>query len=328
MTPDEPSPVRVSSRAAARRALGAAPALAPLALAAGALAAGCCVNPFVNTDTSRDPDAPGSPARETGGSLEEHAPALQSGETGAGGAGAGFDMRLVRVQPGVHIDTEQLCDVAAAGRLEPIEEPEDRADGDPARRRYSDGATQRMSVQCAAPTGESWADLAFTPTNASHAPEVTPGARIRVRIRSADGGFFDYPIVDFVGAAGRAAVRATEAGRTPAAPAAVPTGFDLRQIANDPALVGSTQDCAISHAGDIDILDARDVRRRSYPAGVQNRMTVRCRHTAGEEWADLVFMPAQARSALHVRRGSVIRATVVARSGGFFDYPVLQFAGE
>jgi hypothetical protein len=295
---------------------------AALVAVAGTIA-GCCVNPFVGTDTHVDPDAPGSPQRETGGSLEEHQPAQPSGEAGAGGPGAGFDMRLVRVQPGIHLETEQLCDVAAAGRVEPIEEP---AEGEP--RRYSEGATYRMSIQCAAPTGESWADLAFTPTNASHAPEVGPGARVRVRIRSADGGFFDYPIVDFAGVVGRAPERTREAGRTPTAPSTVATGFDLRQIGSDPALVGSTQQCAVSHAGDIDILEAGDLRRRSYPAGVQNRMTIRCRHAGGEEWADLVFMPAQARAALHVRRGDAIGVTIVARSGGFFDYPVLQFAGE
>lgn len=294
------------------------------ALAIASSLGGCCVNPFVGTDTHIPPDAPGSPQRETGGTLEEHAPAPRPGETDGDGAGAGFDMRLVRVQPGVHLDTEQLCDVAAAGRLEPIE----LVDGQETSERYSEGASQRMSIQCAAPTGESWADLTFTPTNAARAVEVGPGARIRVRIRRADGGFFDYPIVDFAGLAGRSPSVGGEPGRTPVAPSTTPTGFDLRQIAGDPALVGSNQECAVSHAGDIDILDARDLRRRSYPAGVQNRMTIRCRHAGGEEWADLVFMPAQARSALRVRRGDPIDVTIVARSGGFFDYPVLQFAGD
>lgn len=298
--------------------------LAPvLAAGLGALLPACCVNPFVATDTNVAPDAPGSPERETGGSLEEHTPALQRAEGEHEGEGAGFDIRLVRVQPGVHLGTEQLCDVAAAGRLEPIELDDDGESSSP----YSEGATQRMSVQCVAPTGASWADLAYTPTNVARATEVQPGVRIRVRIRSADSGFFDYPIVDFVAIAGRAAERTIESGRM-LAPTAVPNGFDLRQIGSDPALVGSTQQCAVSHAGDIDILETRDVRRRSYPAGVQNRMTVKCRHAGGEEWADLVFMPAQARAALHVGRGDLIPVTVVSRNGGFSDYPVLQFAGE
>lgn len=282
----------------------------------------CCVNPFIATDTHLDPQAPGAPARETGGSLDEHQPALQSADEE--GVAGGFDMRLVRVQPGVHLGTEQTCDVAAAGRLEPIEMSEEER----AASRYSQGATQRMSIQCASPTGESWADLAFNVTSASHAPEVEPGVRMRVRIVSADGGFFDYPIVDFVSVLGRAPPRIDTRAGAGAASSGVVSGFDLRQIANDPALIGSTQSCAISHVGDIDILDAADVRRRSYPAGVQNRMTVRCRHGAGEEWADLVFMPGQARSALHLRRGDVVPATIVSRNGGFFDYPVLQYSGE
>ena len=291
-----------------------------LAAVAVSFGPGCCVNPFVNTATEVEPGAPGSPERETGGSLEEHSPAVQAAGTEGGSVGAAFDMRLVRVQPGVHLGTEQLCDLAAVGRLETIDE------GAEASARYSEGATQRMSVQCAAPSGESWADLTFTATNVAHASEVEVGARARVRIHAADGGFFDYPIVDFVAVEGRAA--STGRGGAPSPPGAVTTGFDLRQAQREPALVGTTQSCAISHVGDIDILEPRDLRRRSYPAGVQNRMTIRCRHAAGEEWADLVFMPAQARSALHVRRGDVIDAVIVSRSGGFFDYPVLQYADD
>ncbi len=287
------------------------------------LPAGCCVNPFIGTDTARAPSGPGSPERETQGSLEEDQPAVQARTSSA--VGAGFDMRLVRVQPGVHLDTEQLCDVGAALRLEAIEPPttEDEAAGTSTP--YDPAAVQRMSIKCVAPTGESWADLEFLATRASHVAEVVPGARIRVRIRTADGGFFDYPIVYFVETVGSAPERATEA---PHVVTTVPVGFDLRALATDPSIIGTTQSCAVAHASEIDVLDPADVRRRSYPAGVQNRMTVRCRHASGEELADLIFMPAQALSALHVGRGDVVSAVVVSRSGGFFDYPVLQFAAE
>lgn len=291
-----------------------------LALASSAaLAAGCCVSPFVNTDPPRDGGAPGTPERETRGTLEEDQPAAQTHAARA--VGAGFDMRLVRVQPGVHQGTEQLCDVGAALRLETIDAPIDPAEPSP----YDPAATQRMSVRCVAPTGESWADLEFLATRASHVAEVVPGARIRVQIRSADGGFFDYPIVDFVETVGAAPESALEAPH--AATPTLGTGFDLRSVASDPALIGTTIECAVAHASDIDVLDPADARRRSYPAGVQNRMTIRCRHAAGEEWADLIFMPAQALSALYVSRGDTITATVVSRNGGFFDYPVLQYAG-
>ena len=294
--------------------------LAPLA----SFACGCCVSPFIDTDMVVDAGGTGltpreGAERETHGSLEEDVPAVQT--HAARTVGAGFDMRLVRVQPGVHLDTEQLCDVGAALRLETIDAPTDPADPSP----YDPAATQRMSIRCVSPTGESWADLEFLATRASHVGEVVPGARIRVLIRRADGGFFDYPIVDFVETVGAAAAATLD---TPhGVTAALGTGFDLRSIATDPALIGSTIECAVAHASDIDVLDPADARRRSYPAGVQNRMTIRCRHAAGEEWADLIFMPAQALSALYVDRGDAITATIVSRNGGFFDYPVLQYAG-
>ncbi|GAB4204332.1 MAG: hypothetical protein OHK0013_19160 [Sandaracinaceae bacterium] len=283
-------------------------------------ASGCCVNPFIHTDTQPRDEEPGSPARETRGSLEEHAPAVQLSEREQ--SSLGFDMRLVRVQPGVHLDTEQVCHVSAAGRVEPI--AEDDVD------RYGERATQRMSVRCAAATGEGWADLVFSATSASHAPEVTVGARVRVRIARADGGFFDYPIVELVAieSPGDASIAPASMDGAPGIASSLPAGFDLRRAQTDPAAVGSVQSCAVSHAGDIEMLDAEDIRTRAYPAGAQNRMTIRCRHAGGEEWADLVFMPAQALAALHIGRGDVIRVAIVSRTGGFFDYPVLQLVEE
>jgi hypothetical protein len=161
---------------------------------------------------------------------------------------------------------------------------------------------------------------------------VTVGARVRVRIHRADGGFFDYPIVEFVAIESAADPRASSS-TTEGAPgvgggASLPAGFDLRRAQTDPAAVGSVQSCAVSHAGDIEMLNAEDIRSRAYPAGAQNRMTIRCRHATGEEWADLVFMPPQALAALHIGRGDVIRVAIVSRTGGFFDYPVLQLVED
>ena len=117
-------------------------------------------------------------------------------------------------------------------------------------------------------------------------------------------------------------------GRPREEPSVLATAFDLRAMESDPSLVGTTQECAIAHAGDVELVEPSEARRRSYPAGVQNRMTIRCRHAAGEEWGDLVFMPSQALQALHVGRGDVVRVTLVSRTGGAFDYPVLQFVGS
>jgi hypothetical protein len=272
----------------------------------------CCVNPFINTDTAARSE-PGTPARETAGTLAEHAPARQSDRSTAE---SGFDMRLVRVQPGVHLDTEQTCHVSAAGRIETIAEDE--------RERYGPTATQRMSVRCIADTGEGWADLIFGATSAAHTAEVIPGARIRTRILHADGGFFDYPIASFIALESPGDPSRAAPEGAPSSPGSIGSGFDLRRAQTDPAVIGSVQTCVVAHSGDIEMLDADDLRSRAYPVGAQNRMTIRCRHSGGEEWADLVFMPAQALDALHVSRGDTVEVTVVSRTGGFFDYPVLQ----
>ncbi|MDW8245734.1 MAG: hypothetical protein RMJ84_04070 [Sandaracinaceae bacterium] len=277
------------------------------------------MNPFIGTG-NEVPQEPGAAEREAEATFEDHRPALPS-KAEKSEELTGFDMRLVRVQPGVHLGTEQLCRISATGRLEPIAASESD--------RYGERASHRMSVRCIAPTGESWADLTFSSTNASQAASVMPGAIIRVRIRSADGGFFGYPIVEFL----RIELQAPSdqlppipENRTPSPPLSF--GFDLRRLHNDPSLVGSTQTCAVSHVGDIEVLSARESRRPSYPSGAQNRMTIRCRHAQGEEWADLVIMPSEALAALNIERGDLIRVLIVARGGGLFDYPVLQFLGN
>ena len=182
---------------------------ASLAILCASVTVSCCVNPFIGTDTTEEPAGAGSPERETAGTLEEDQAAVQAHTSAA--VGAGFDMRLVRVQPGVHLETEQLCDVGAALRLEAIEPPTPEEEAAGGSTHYDPAAVQRMSIKCVAPTGETWADLEFLATRASHVAEVVPGVRIRVRIRRADGGFFDYPIVDFIETVGPAPPTATVA---------------------------------------------------------------------------------------------------------------------
>lgn len=285
------------------------------ALAAG----GCCVNPFQHTRSSTEEHGrPTSSARAARESIQPAQPAVQPAGGQPTDPGAGFDIRLVRVQPGVHLDTEQACDVIFTGRPEAV-------DGQKANR-YEIEASQRMAIKCHSPTGEGWADLVFSPENGSHVAEVRRGRRLRVRILAADGGYFDYPVVQFVALDGDN----PDLGRITSRSASVnvSNGFNLALLRQDPTLVGTTQDCAVSFADEIDLVRPNDRRRRSYPAGVQNRMTVRCKHAQGEEPADLVFMPAQALAALRVRRGEVVPVRVISRNGGFVDYPILQFAGQ
>jgi hypothetical protein len=258
---------------------------------------------------------PGDPRAESRRSIQPEQPAVQPAGR-AGDPGAGFDIRLVRVQPGVHLRTVQPCDVVFSGRAEAIDGP-DAA-------RYPVPAVQRMAIKCTAPTGEGWADLVFTRQTASRAGQVQRGRRIQVRLLSADGGYFDYPVVQLESVEGENPELLRVSARHE--PAAVPNGFDLAQLSRQPALIGTAQECAVAFADEIVMVQPAD-RRRSYPSGAQNRMTVRCKHAGGDEPADLVFMPGQALAALSVRRGEVVPVRVVSRNGGFVDYPVLQFAG-
>lgn len=280
------------------------------------LASACCVNPFRHTRYT-DRGRPGDPEVEAQRSIAPAQPAVQPAGAASDAPGAGFDIRLVRVQPGVHINTEQTCDVSFTTRPEAVEN--DDTD------RYEIDAAHRMAVSCHAPTGSGWADLIYSPEHVSQASEVERGKRIRVRVLSADGGYEDYPIVQFVAIEGDSPERPT----TPRAQqTTVPNGFDLSVLADDPGLIGSTQECAVAGTDAVDLVRPADRRRRTYPAGIQNRMTVRCKHQGGEVPADLVFMPAQALAALQVRRGEVIPVRVISRDGGFVDYPILQFAGQ
>jgi hypothetical protein len=283
------------------------------------LTSGCCVSPFHHT---RPPDEehgrPGDPEEETRRSIQPEQAAVQAPGSGAS-PGAGFDIRLVRVQPGIHIRTEQACDVVFTGRPEGVEGRDAE--------RYQADVAQRMAIKCHAPTGEGWADLIFARNQVSQVAEVRRGRRLRVRILTADGGYFDYPVVQLVSVEGEHPELARLPQRS-ATQVAVPIGFALSALRDDPTLVGSIQPCAVAFADEIGLIDTNDRRRRSYPAGVQNRMTVRCKHANGEEPGDLVFMPSQALAALGVRRGETVPVRIISRNGGAVDHPILQYAGQ
>lgn len=289
----------------------------PWTLAALAWAGGCCVNPFHHT---RAPDEEhgrlGSPEDEARRSIQPEQPAVQP-SGGGNRPGAGFDIRLVRVQPGIHLRTVQPCDVVFTGRPEGIEGRDAE--------RYPLQVSQRVAIKCHAPTGEGWADLVVARAQVSQLSEVRRGRRLQVRILTADGGYFDYPIVQLVSVEGDHPGLARP--QRPTLPS-VPNGFALSALRDDPTLIGSAQHCAIAFSDEIDLVQANDRRRRSYPTGVQNRMTIRCKHAGGEEPADLVFMPSQALAALSIRRGELVPVRVISRSGGAVDHPILQYAGQ
>lgn len=114
---------------------------------------------------------PGPIEVEARRSIQPEQPAVQPAGNVAEVPGAGFDIRLVRVQPGVHLRTVQACDVIFSSRPEAVESGEGR---------YGPDIAQRMAIKCHAPTGEGWADLVFSRADASRVSEVRRGRRLRL----------------------------------------------------------------------------------------------------------------------------------------------------
>src|SRR5262245_29456349 len=100
---------------------------------------------LVACSTTPDVGVPGDPGEDARRSIQPEQPAVQPAGHG-GDPGAGFDIRLVRVQPGVHLNTVQPCDVVFSGRPEAI-------DGAGAAH-YPIPAVQRIAIKCTSPTGE------------------------------------------------------------------------------------------------------------------------------------------------------------------------------
>ncbi len=243
--------------------------------------------------------------------LEDSLPSTQAARAASPNE-LGFDIRLIRVEPSQHIGTNRRCDVAALGRVEAI--------SDAAQARYGTlDPVARVSVQCASPTGRGWADLIAPVTGISTFRRLAPLVRIVVEIHAANGGYFDYPILILRGIEGAAPPIPPRASTALGAPA-----FNLGDLERGD-YVGSEQTCSISHVGDLELIQASAARL--YPAGLQNRMTIRCRHRSGDEWADLVFRPENARGALSITQGAQVRMLILSRSGGYASYPVVQFVG-
>lgn len=242
-------------------------------------------------------------------SLEESIPSTRSASAQSS-AELGFDIRLIRVEPTQHLHTRRSCDIAALGRVEAISEA---AEG-----RYGDvDPVARVSVQCAAPTGRGWADLIAPVTASGTFHRLVPLTRISVEVLAAGGGYFDYPILLLRGVEGPSPPIPPRPNTSLGHPA-----FDLRDLGRGD-YVGSEQTCSVTHVSDVELIEPSAARL--YPSGLQNRMTVRCRHRTGDEWADLVFRPEAARAALSVVQGTQLRVLVLARAGGYASYPILQY---
>ena len=100
----------------------------------------------------------------------------------------GFDFSQVRRRRSI-LRTTQTCRVDFASQLTPIER-QSRA-----RPAYPEGASSRMDLRCLHEGGDSWLDLVFDEQNAEESLRVVRGSELPLVIRTARGGYADYPVV-------------------------------------------------------------------------------------------------------------------------------------
>ncbi len=102
--------------------------------------------------------------------------------------------------------------------------------------------------------------------------------------------------------------------------------FDVRLAAMFPALHAQRERLC-----DLAFVGARHSLRRdevaAYEPPVSHRVTVRCRASSGEGWADLVFPKESAPLAPSVREHARIRVRLRG-TAGFSGYPVMEFVAQ
>lgn len=284
-------------------------------LIVGSVSLSLCLGPACECGGADDAPAPSVPAElpVTSQLTTSEAPAETADDEAPTGA---FDVRLLRVEPGRHVGTEQVCDLAFVGRLSPVQGREAR--------RYEVPAVHRMSIRCRADTGEGWADLIFGEQAAATALEITRDKRIRVRVHSADGGFGDYPILELVELVGDA----PDARGRRSLYATVNPAFDFSRLSDEASLVGTTQECGVAFAGNIELIDELDRDTREYPGDAQNHVLLKCKHAQGQEWVDVTFTADDAASALAVARGATVSVRILNTEGGYARYPVAAYVAD
>jgi hypothetical protein len=227
-------------------------------------------------------------------------------------ADAPLDVRALRIEPELHVGKERVCDVLLAG--------EPQAVGARLATRYPIPVARRRLVRCGAAAGEGWADLVFPPPSETLVEGVVGGKRLRVTVVAPSGGFEDTPILAFVAVI----------GDVPVPPALdqdvrdLRAGFDFGELADRPALRGTSAICAVAYTGLPSPID-EDERDR-YPAGATHRLGLVCAHAAGDAWVDLVFTAERADEVLALRRGALARLRILAVEGGAADLPIVALA--
>lgn len=227
--------------------------------------------------------------------------------------GMPFDFRWARIEPEAHVGQTRTCDVTFVGAREHVTRRIER--------RYAGHeVSERTSIRCRAPSGESFVDLVFPPEAGSFADAIAVGQRLTVEVIGATGGFENATVAEF-----RAIVTGAEnvAAPEPILPT-VPAAFDFRQAESHPELVGHAQPCGISWVGSIQPIP-REARSR-YPRGASHVVPIACASIRGESFVDVVATPRSAADLLRLARGERVSLKILATAGGTDDVPLTRLA--
>lgn len=212
----------------------------------------------------------------------EQAPAIELD------TGSPLDPRMLPMAGDAAIGAVALCDLSYIGE----------AQARRAQYPLPQGFAERRLIRCHAPTGEGDLDLLIPEAFQTASGEINVGERVRVKIRSVDGGFEEAPVAELQ----------TIVGASPIEP---PPPAEIAPIAARDSFAkgGSLRaddigKCAIAWHGKF----RRTPIRRSprYPHFARFRVDLACRTVESEDIVELVFAEEHAVAALGLRRGRIV----------------------
>jgi hypothetical protein len=221
---------------------------------------------------------------------------------------APIDPRVIPLTADGVVGTVRFCDLAFVG------EPAGATGAYP----LPAGIAERRLVRCYAATGEGDVDLFVPEGLAGTASPLAVKRRVRIRVRSADGGFEEAPVAELLAVVG-------EAPLEPPPPSEMAVMAARDRFGDREALpAGQSGRCAIAWVGRFKPVPEAERSRR--PPGANYEVTLACRHTLGEDEVELVFSDQRASAALGLRRGRIVELRVLSREGPRGGLPITVFA--
>lgn len=160
------------------------------------------------------------------------------------------------------------------------------------------GFAERQLVRCHAPTGEGDLDLLIPEAFQMASGELNHGERVRIKLRSVDGGFEDAPIAELLALVGPSPLE-------PPPPAEIAPIVARDSFARGgPLRADDIGKCAIAWHGKFKRTPSRRTQR--YPHFARFRVDLACRAVDSEEIVELVFAEEHAIAAMGLRRGRIV----------------------